>query len=126
MAPNRSAAQHMLATCERYAMDNNIQFLTHHEPDKSKSKALYVTVHGGLVDKPAPLLLCGQALPWVEKCNHLGNTLNITASLEKDCMIKHGEFIGNAVKVRENFSFAHPVEVIKAMEKYCSVHTSDI
>ena len=37
-------------------------------------------------------------------------------------MIKRAEFIGNAVKVRENFSFAHPAEIINATEKYCSSH----
>ena len=35
---------------------------------------------------------------------------------------KRAEFIGQCVKLREQFSFAHPFEVIYATEKYLSSH----
>ena len=37
--------------------------------------------------------------------------------------MKRAEFISNAVRVRENFSFAHPLEVIDATVKYCTSFT---
>ena len=78
LAPNRRAAQHMLATCEEYARVHNIRFSTHTDPNKSKSKALYVVGHKSEVQKPVPLILCGKELPYVEKCDHLGQVLDIT------------------------------------------------
>ena len=122
LAPNRSAAQHMLNTCQNFAARNNIRFSTDKNPKKSKSRALYVTGHKGLNDLPVPLMLCDKELPWVEKCEHLGNTLDVTGSMEQDCRNKRAEFIGQCVKLREQFNFAHPTEVILATEKYCWAH----
>ena len=112
----------MLATCEKYAAVNNIRFSTHDDPGKSKSKALHVTgVKGGCAE-PAPLVLCGKALPWVDTCEHLGHTLSVTASMNIDCKMKRAQFISDAVKIRENFNFAHPIDIIEATEKYCLHH----
>ena len=110
----------MLATCEEFAKANNIKFSTDDNPNKSKSKALYVVGHNCQIEKPAPLSLCGKVLPWVEKCDHLGHVMNVTASSEEDCKIKRAKFIEEAVKIREQFKFAHPIEIIHATETYCS------
>ena len=40
--------------------------------------------------------------------------------MSSDCKTKRAQFISEAVKVRENFSFAHPHDIIEATEKYCS------
>ena len=122
LAPNRCAAQHMLATCERFANMNNTRFSTNDDPAKSKSKALHMIGVKGTCDKPVPLVLCGKELPWVETCEHLGSTLHVSGSMETDCKMKRAQFISDAVKVRENFHFAHPLDVIEATEKYCSSH----
>ena len=42
LAPNRKAAQKMLEICEEFAKENNISFSTNHDPNKSKSKALFM------------------------------------------------------------------------------------
>ena len=120
VAPNRTAAQNMLGTCEQFATENNIQFSTDVNPNKSKSKALYVVGQKGQCEKPVPLMLCGKALPWVDKCDHLGHSLNVWGSLEQDCRIKRAKFIEDSVKIREQFKFAHPTEIIAATETYCS------
>ena len=120
LAPNRTAAKHMLATCEEFAKINNIQFSTDDNPNKSKSKALHIVGHNGHSEKPAPLMLCDKVLPWVEKCDHLGHSLNVSASMEDDCKIKRAKFIEEAVKIREQFQFAHPLDIISATETYCS------
>ena len=42
LAPSRHAAQILLQKCEQFCWDNNIQFSTHEDPSRSKSKALFV------------------------------------------------------------------------------------
>ena len=71
-------------------------------------------------DLPEPLTLCGQKLPWVDRALHLGHVLTVNGSMEQDGREKLAEFIDSTVKVRETFSFAHPIEKITAIEKYCT------
>ena len=40
--------------------------------------------------------------------------------MNQDCREKRAAFIDASVKVREMFSFAHPMEIISAVEKHCS------
>ena len=68
---------------------------------------------------PAPLVLCGADLPWVTRCEHLGHTLTADGLMDQDCREKRAQFIDSAVKIREMFHFAHPSEVISAIDKYC-------
>ena len=66
--------------------------------------------------------LCDKELPWVERCEHLGHEFDSSGSMEKDCRNKRVDFIQQAVKVKEQFQFAHPSEIITATDKYCSSH----
>ena len=85
LAPSRDAAAKMLGTCERFAQANNIKFSTDPNPDRSKSKAIYVTgTRGGGLQKPAPLLLCDRALPWVARAEHLGHALSEDGTMRQD------------------------------------------
>ena len=120
MAPNRLAAQLMLNICEKYASENNIKFSTHIDPIKSKSKALFMTGQKKITDLPSPLLLCGKELPWVSQCEHLGHRLDTSGSMNADCSQKRAQFIDSSVKVQELFKFAHPSEVVNAVQKYCT------
>ena len=121
LAPSRHAAQLMLRTCEAFTEQNNIQFSTHEDPSRSKSKALYVVgPRGGALPRPTPLLLCGRPLPWVERAEHLGHALHQDGQMTQDCREKRAQLIDNSVKIREGFSFAHPAEQITAIEKYCT------
>ena len=66
LAPNRDAAQKMLKICESFATNSNIRFSTDPDPSRSKSKAIYVIGKGvNSPQKPAPLILSGMQLPWV-------------------------------------------------------------
>ena len=121
LAPSRDAAQMMLRTCEAFTRSSNIMFSTHEDPRKSKSKVLYVVgPRGGALPRPAPLILCGRPLPWVERADHLGHTLHQDGTMAQDCREKRAQFIDTSVKVREAFHFAHPMEQIQATEKYCT------
>ena len=68
---------------------------------------------------PAPLVLCGADLPWVTRCEHLGAAVTADGLMDQDCRERRAEFIDRSVKIREMFSFAHPLEVISAIDKYC-------
>ena len=120
MAPSQYAAQKMLRTCEKFANDHNIRFSTDADPSKSKSKVVYVTgPRGGGLQKPAPLQSCGRDLPWVARAEHLGHTLTEDGTMRQDAREKRAQFIDCHVKTRETFDFAHPVEQLEAVEKYC-------
>ena len=111
----------MLKTCEDFTKENNIKFSVHEDPSKSKSKCLYVVgLRPGVFQRPAPLVLCGRPLPWVERAEHLGNTLHQDGTMRQDCKEKRAQFIDSSVKINEAFYFAHPCEKIKAIEKYCT------
>ena len=110
----------MLQTCEAFTTLNNIQFSTHVDPSKSKSKVLYVVgPRGAALARPEPLMLCGRPLPWVERAEHLGHALHQDGTMEHDCREKRAQFIDGSVKIREEFGFAHPAEQIMVTEKYC-------
>jgi hypothetical protein len=128
MAPSRYAAQRMLRTCEKFANEHNIRFSTDPDPSKSKSKVVYVTgPRGGGLPKPSPLQLCGRDLPWVARAEHLGHTLTEDGTMRQDAREKRAQFIDCHVKTRETFDFAHPVEQLDAVEKYCcSVYGSNL
>ena len=120
LAPSRDAAQQMLKTCEDFTSENNIKFSTNDDPSLSKSKVLYVVGRrGGALSKPVWLQLCGRPLPYVERCDHLGQSLQTHGRMIGDCRQKRAQFIDSSVKVREAFHFAHPLEQILATEKYC-------
>ena len=72
------------------------------------------------VRKPVPLRLCGKSLPWVESALHLGHELHQNGTMEHDAKVARARFIDQTVEVRQSFSFASPVEVLHAMQVYCS------
>ena len=120
LAPNRKAAQKMLDICESFAVKNNVVFSTNADPRKSKRKALSITGHKHSPAKvPSPLFLCKKELPWVDRCAHLEHMLTTDGQMSQDCREKRASFIDESVKIREMFSFAHPNEIVTAIEKCC-------
>ena len=126
LAPNRDAAQKMLKICESFATNSNIRFSTDPDPSRSKSKAIYVIGKGvNSPQKPAPLILFGMQLPWVNRADHLGVTLTEDGELLQDCKQKRAAYIDKCAQVRESFHFSHPMEKLIATEKYCTnIHGS--
>ena len=79
-----------------------------------------------------PVVLCGNELPWVPSCKHLGNTIVNTASADagdirsQDIKIKRASFINKNNELIQEFHFAHPktineVNLIKNSHFYDSV-----
>ena len=108
----------MLTKCEQFADKNNIQFSTDPNPAKSKSKCIFVSGLRRDLDKPAPLILNGKDLPWVASATHLGHELHESGSMDHDTRVKRAEFISKSTDIRETFSFASPVEVLKAVKVF--------
>ena len=81
LAPNRAAAEQMLALCESWAAENNVQFSTDPDPKKSKSKAIFMCGQKTNLPKPSSLSLCGINLPWVSAATHLGHELHETGDI---------------------------------------------
>jgi hypothetical protein len=118
-APSRTAMQLMLDTASAFAMEVGLEFSTDPNPSKSKSKAIHmVGRHRGLA-KPAPLLLSGRPLPWVQQATHLGHEFYEDGTMDTDTRMRRGAFIGRCLEVQEAFSFAAPSEVLGAIKLYC-------
>ena len=120
IAPTRNAMQRMLLELENFAADSNITFSTDPIPSKSKSKCMYVVGTKRNMEKPAPLVLCGRCLPWVDQVEHLGNILTSQGDMEQDASVKRAKLITTSTEIRELFKFAAPSEVLKALKIYCN------
>ena len=120
MAPSRTAMKVMLNVCEKFANDNNLTFSTDPCPSKSKTKCMFICGKMNNVNYPAPLQLNGRDLPWVHTATHLGHELHQLGNMEHDADIKRAKFIQNSMEIRELFGFAHPVQVLKAVNIYAT------
>ena len=119
IAPCRSAMKIMLETCENFAIKNNLLFSTDENPDKSKTKCIFMCGKSGAgVDYPAPLQLNGCDLPWVEKGTHLGHELHQSCNMDYDARCKRASFIDKSTDIREMFSFADPLQILSAVSVY--------
>ena len=99
----------MLNTCEKYAAKHNLVFSTDPNPNKSKTKCLaFLRKKRNL----KPVQLCGNSLPWVNTCKHLGFHLsseNIHDLRAKDTMIKRQHYISRNNELIQEFQFTDPV-----------------
>ena len=122
LAPTRDAMQLMLDTCQRFAAKYNLQFSTDPNPEKSKTKCIFVCGRARARQKPVNLMLDGKQLPWVESAVHLGHILHQSGNMDKDIRVKRASFIDESVAVREMFQFANPAEVLQAVKLYVGSH----
>ena len=67
---------------------------------------------------PTNLKLYEKDLPWVEKATHLGHELHQMCDMNYDCKVKRAQFISTAIDIRDTFSFAHPDQVLSAINVY--------
>ena len=122
LAPTRDGMQIMINTCERFAKKYNLQFSTDPDPNKSKSKCIFVCGLNRKKEKPVPLVLNGKELPWVESALHLGHVFHESGSMEHDTKAKRAAFIGESTECRESFGFASPCDVLKAVKVHSGSH----
>ena len=118
LAPTRSALAAMLAVVEDYSKSHNLHFSVDPNPKLSKTKCIFFGGHRR-IGPPAPLLLYGKQLPWVETAQHLGHHLHQSLSMDHDTKLRRAIFISRSVEVRDQFSFAPPAQVLKAVQVFC-------
>jgi hypothetical protein len=108
----------MLKTCEEFELSHNLKFSTDTDPIKCKTKNL------AFLKKPRVLpnlLLCGNPLPWTEKCKHLGvNLENKINGCEYDIRVKKANYVTKNIELNQEFSWAHPATKIKMNNIYNS------
>ena len=119
-APTHTAMQLMLDVASTFVSEVGLEFSTDPIPAKSKSKAVFIVGRRKDLKKPAPLLLSGQALPYVAHATHLGHEFNEDGTMDMDSRIRRGTFIGNCLEIQEAFTFASPPEVLGAVKLYCA------
>jgi hypothetical protein len=55
------------------------------------------------------MMLCGNPLPWVDHCKHLGNYIdNKIDGMKHDLRIKQAQFINKNNELEQEFHFCHP------------------
>ena len=72
------------------------------------------------VQYPAKLQLDGKDLPFVESASHIGHELHQMCNMDYDIKVKRAQFIDTSTNVRDIFSFAHPDQILSAINLYCS------
>ena len=97
-------------------------FSTDPNPEKSKTKCIFVCGRSRNLQKPAPLFLDGKVLPWVESAAHLGNVIHESGTMDKDAKLKRASFIRESTELRETFGFASPSEVLRSVKLYAGSH----
>ena len=118
LAPSLSALQDMLKTCEEFALSHNLKFSTDPNPKKCKTKNLAFLKRPR--DLPS-LYLCGNPLPWTDKCKHLGVHLeNKINGCDYDMRVKKAAYIDKNVDLNQEFSWAHPATKIMVNKIYNS------
>ena len=68
---------------------------------------------------PAPLQLNGRDLPFVTTASHLGHELSQACNMDYDMKIRRARYIDRTTDVRDAFHFAHPTQILKAVDIYC-------
>ena len=118
LAPSLNALQEMINTCEEFAESHNLKFSTDVNPVKCKTKTM------AFLRKTRPLpnmILCGNPLPWTDKCKHLGiNIENKINGCEHDMKVKAAQYVGTNIELNQEFYFAHPATKIKVNQIYNS------
>ena len=60
----------------------------------------------------------GDPLPWVSSVKHLGNTLQCNKTMQVDCSMKRGKFIGKLNSLSQEFHYVQPEIFVKILNIY--------
>ena len=124
--PSRSGLQEMVSISEKYAAAHKIQFSTHPEARKSKTKGIIFSKKSLSFD-PAPIKLCGNPLPWVESAKYLGCTMtNVLDGYQQDASSKRAQLIDCNCQLIQEFPFAHPQVKSRINHIYNSSFTGSV
>lgn len=112
----------MLKTCQDYAASHNLRFSTDPNPTKCKTKTMAFLKNPRILPN---LILCGNPLPWTDKCKHLGTTIaNKIDGCEEDMRVKNAMYIEKNIDLNQEFHFAHPATKLLVNRIYNSHYSS--
>ena len=109
----------MIDVCQEYGAVHNLQFSTDPSPARSKTKSVLFCGKKSVKKYPAPVVLNGEELPWVEKFDQLGHSLHQSLSMEDDAVRARACFMNRASDVRDQFYFGTAEQRMKAIQLYC-------
>ena len=68
--------------------------------------------------------LCGDELPWVDSCKHLGNmVVDKYNGMKQDIMVKRAAMIAKNAELNQEFHFGHPISRVRVNQIYNSHFT---
>ena len=112
----------MLNTCQTYATAHNLKLSTDTNPVKYKTKTMAFLKNTRVLPN---LTLCGNPLPWTDKCKHLGTVItNKIDGCEEDMKVKNAKYVGKNVEINQEFFFAHQETKLRINQIYNSHYTS--
>ena len=118
MSASRLGLQSMVNTCVKFASERNLQFGTNPIPEKSKTKCIVFSKKSFDTKNLRNVHLDGLPLPWVDKIQHLGITLESDSSMKTDIALKRGMFIGKINSILQEFHFAREEVLLKLLKIY--------
>ena len=118
LSASRSGLQAMVSICERFARIRRLKFSTNPNPAKSKTKCIIFSKVKRCQVNIAPVILNGDPLPWVEKVKHLGNIMEQSNTMKRDCLIKRGKLIGKVNSLLQELHFVAPTIKMKLLNIY--------
>ena len=122
LAPSLSALQDMLDTCQSFASEHNLKFSTDINPSKCKTKTMAFLKKNRALPN---LTLCGNPLPWTNKCKHLGTTIsNNIDGCDDDIRVKNANYIEKNIELNQEFFFAHPETKLRINQIFNSHYSS--
>ena len=73
------------------------------------------------------LTLCGNPLPWTDKCKHLGTTIaNKIDGCEEDMKVKNAMYVEKNIELNQEFVFAHPTTKLTINKIYNSHYSGTL
>ena len=120
LSASRPGLQAMVSKCEDFASKNNLKFSTNVDPEKSKTKGIIFSSKTAERTDVAPIVLCGDNLPWRDNLKLLGNIVQNDNSMKSDNDVKRGRFIGKIHSLTQEFGFTSPEVQMKMIKTYAT------
>ena len=120
LSASRSGLQVMVDLCQKFTAKKNLMFSTNPDAEKSKTKCIIFSKKQRDLRNVTSVFLNGDPLPWVQQIKHLGNIMQCDNSMQVDCTMKRGKFIGKVNSLFQGLYFADPCVKMKLMTIYVS------
>ena len=123
LAPSRGTLQKMVGKCETFFNSIGIKVSTNPVPKKSKT----LCIAFGVKCVPEPLVLYGNALPFVKQHKHLGHLVHEDESSTHDMQARLRELVAKFHSLRQQVGRQDPIVMMTLVRTYlCSLYGSSL